>query len=112
MHAGKAADAVVAGASGSAFAQQRKPRTEYRARGGGAQAHDGAWLHDGRLLRQPTAADRHMRGIRIAMQAALAALLETEMLHRVGEIQPLPRNAGLRQRLVQQLAGGTRSSSR
>lgn len=46
-----------------------------------------------------------MAAFGIAMQAALAALLETEMLHRIGDIETLPIDPQLTERLIEQAPG-------
>src|SRR5262249_41687735 len=57
------------------------------------------------LAIEPEPAGPHFAGARPAVDAALAARLELEMLDRVGHIGPLAVEPGRRQRAVEDLSG-------
>src|SRR4051812_1434331 len=63
------------------------------------------WMHELELLAKPPAADVDFRVGRPLVQTALAAPLELEMLHRIGDIERLPREPRLFQRAVENTAG-------
>ena len=80
---------------------------EQRAGGGGAERDDERRPDQGQFLLEPPAAGTDLAGIGLFVDAALAPPLELEMLHRIGDVGPLARHAGLGQRLVEQLPGRT-----
>ena len=89
----------------AALAQHRHRPAEQLPRGGGAEGDDGARPHQRDLVLQPVQAGGGVALRRRLVDAAAAAQLEAEMLHRVGEIEPLARPAERGQRPVEQLSG-------
>ena len=74
-----------------------------------AEQHDDIRLYRHHLREQPRPARHHLCTAGCLVDAALTALGEgeLEMLHRIGDIQPVPVDSGRGERLVQQLARWT-----
>ena len=68
---------------------------EQRLRGRRAERDDQVGLDQRELLVEPPAAGLDLAGIRLRVDAALAARLELEMLDRIGDVDLLPVDAGL-----------------
>src|SRR6185369_777421 len=58
------------------------------------------------LALQPRAAGADLAGAGLLVQPQLAALQEFEVLHRVGDVVAHPRDAGVLERAVEELARG------
>src|SRR5438034_9884676 len=72
-----------------------------------SEADDCARLDDLNLRLQPRTAGVDLPGVRLLVDAALAARLPLEVLDDVGDVDPRPVDARFDQRLVEQSAGGT-----
>src|SRR3954466_5332281 len=72
-----------------------------RTRTGRAKRDDQLRLDDRALLLEPPFAALDLVGIWLLVQAALAARLEFEVLHRIGDEGLIARNAGIGERLVE-----------
>src|SRR6266481_3718112 len=70
-----------------------------------AKAHDHVRLNYSNLRLEPGTACRNLDTVRLAMNAAFAALDKLEVLDRVCDINLAPVNAGFFQRAIQELAG-------
>src|ERR1700722_13197492 len=70
-------------------------------RGRRTERDDELGLDDRELSRNPPSANLDLSGIRSLVKAALAALLEFEMLHRVGDIDVRPFDSGFGERAVE-----------
>ncbi len=79
--------------------------TEDRAGGGGAEADQDVRMDRRQLGFEPRAAGRQLGRSRRLVDPALAALLELEVLDRVGDVDSLAVEADLGQRPVEHLAG-------
>src|SRR5215813_12218531 len=73
---------------------------EDRLRGGGAEAHEHVRFDQSQLRFEPRAAGVELRGPRRLVDAALAALLELEVLDRVGDVELLARQTRFGERLL------------
>jgi len=62
-------------------------------------------VHEFQLLIQPPAVVLDLAWCRFLVDAALAALLELEVLDGIGDVDAVPIDAGLRHRPLQELAG-------
>src|SRR5262245_55885784 len=86
------------------------PRNRYvaprqRAGRGIAQRDHKTWPQSSELALQPPAAGGDFAGIRLLMDASLAARLVLEMLHHIGEVKLGAIEAGIRDGAIEQLAG-------
>src|SRR4029077_3903981 len=70
-------------------------------RGGRTERHDELRLDDLELSRNPPAANLDLAGVRALVKAALAALLELEMLHRIGDIDIRSFDSGFGERTIE-----------
>ena len=70
----------------AAHLRDRHRLAEQRLRRGRAERHDKIRLHQRQFVVQPPAAGLDLAGIRLGMDAALAARLELEVLHRIGDV--------------------------
>src|SRR3979409_339787 len=86
------------------FGDRDRP-SEHAARRGRAERHDHVRLHDGPLALQPPAAGLDLGRVRPLVPPPLAALLELEMLDRVGDEDLFAVDAGLRDGAVEDAAG-------
>src|SRR5712691_2639219 len=82
-----------------------KPRSDHGLRSGRSEADDDARLDDIDLRLQPWPAGSDLRGIRLLVDAPLAARLPFEVLHHVGDIDAAAIDARFLQGLVQEVAG-------
>ena len=80
--------------------------SDQAARRGRAERHDHLRLHDRALLIEPPLAALDLVGVRLLVQPALAARLELEVLHRIGDEGLVARNAGIGERPIEQLPAG------
>ena len=78
---------------------------EQAARRARAERHDQLRLHDRALLLEPPFAALDLVGVRLLVQTALAARLELEMLHGIGDKCLSARNAGVGERAIEQSSG-------
>src|SRR5215216_39757 len=67
----------------------------------GAERDDRRRLDDGALLFEPPPASLDLIGIRTLVQAPLAAHLELEVFHGIGDEGVIARNARRRERLIE-----------
>src|SRR5579883_3161080 len=74
-------------------------------RRGCAERHDHPRRERLDFVEQPAPADPDLAGVRPLVQPPLAALRELEMLHRIGDIDPVAGEAGLAQRAIEKPAG-------
>src|SRR4051794_21597000 len=72
---------------------------------GRAERHDDLGFDQGDFLVQPPSAGLDLASIRFLMDSALAARLEFEMLHRIGDIDVRAVDAGFFERRVEHFAG-------
>src|ERR1700728_4388950 len=103
MHGDEAAQRTEANRSALALDRNRPARE--RARGRAAKRHNEARFHRSDLPRKPPAAGSDLAGIRLLVDASLAARLELEMLDCIRDVDRVARNSGFRQRAVEELAG-------
>ena len=89
----------------SALARQNDLAAHKRLCGGDSQRQDEMRADQGNLLVDPDATHLDLITIGPLVQALLAARLVLEMLHRVGEIDRCPIDAGVGQRAIEQAAG-------
>src|SRR5205085_6925646 len=89
-----------------AVLHQLELRAEHRLRGRRTEADDDLRLHRAQLRLEPRAARFDLRHARFLVDAPLAPRLPLEMLHGVGDIHLMARNARSVQRLVEHRAGG------
>ncbi len=75
--------------------------------GGGAERQDHARPEQAPLGAQPPTAGDHLAPVRGLVQATLAPQLMLEVLHGVGDVKPGAVGAGLGQRPIEHLSGGT-----
>src|SRR3979490_2280908 len=75
--------------------------------GGRAEGDNDVQLDESELELKPDPASRDLRGVRPLVQPALATCAPLEMLHSVGEIDALSVDAGLRQRLIEDMTRRT-----
>ncbi len=73
----------------------------------GAERDDELGVHEFQLLVEPPAIVPDLACRRLLVDAALAALLELEVLDGVGDVDAVPIDAGVRHRPLQELAGGS-----
>jgi hypothetical protein len=72
---------------------------------GCAKSDDEPWAYGFDFVKQPVPAYLDFAGVRAFVQAPLAARLKLEMFDRVGHVNALAIDAGLRERPIQQEAG-------
>ena len=89
-----------------AFARDAKLPAEERLGGGSAEADEHTRLHDLELRLQPRPAGGDLGHVRLLVDAALAACDPLEVLDDVGDVDGLPVDAGVLERLVEELPGG------
>ncbi len=77
---------------------------EHRLRGAGAKHDDDLWRDQREFAFEPRRAGANFADIRLLVQAALAARLEFEVLHRIGDVGAAAVEAGFRQRAIEKLA--------
>src|SRR5262249_10879800 len=90
-----------------AIAADAELRAEQRLRGCGAETHDATRRDECDLAVEPRPARGNLAGVRLLVDAPLAARLPAEVLHHVGDVSVRSLDAGLGQCSLQQLAGGT-----
>src|ERR1051325_9275612 len=76
-------------------------------RGGAAKTDQNARLDERQFRLPPRSARSDLEAVRLLMKAAFAARLPLEVLHRVRHITLRTIHAGLRERAIEQAAGGT-----
>jgi len=81
-----------------------KLRSDHRLGGGRSEADDDARLDDIDLRLQPWPAGIDLRGVRLLVDAPLAARLPLEVLHHIGDVDAAAIDARFLQRLVQEIA--------
>src|SRR4051794_2098345 len=91
----------------AAVLRQTKVGTEYRLRGRRTKQAEHIGADDGELAFPPLPACPDLGAVRLFVDPHLAAPLELEVLHRVGEIHIGARDAGLLERFVEEAAGGS-----
>ena len=64
-------------------------------------------LHDLEFMVEPPAAGIDLARVRLLVDAPLAARLILEVLHRIGDVDRIARDAGDFQRAIEHLAGGS-----
>src|SRR5688500_1033942 len=106
MNRGDGLRAERAGQQLAALLHQLEPGPHDRLRGGGAETDDEGGLDGSELRLEPRAARLDLRRARLLVDAPLPSRLPLEMLHRVGDIDLVARDAGVRERLVEHRAGG------
>src|SRR3979409_134146 len=87
------------------FGDRDRP-SEHAARRGRAERHDHLRLHDGALALEPPAAGLDLGRVWPLLQPPLAALLELEMLDRVGDEDLFALDAGIRHGAAEDGAAG------
>jgi hypothetical protein len=98
---------VVAEPGPAAGAGDRDRLAGERQDGGGAEGHDELRAHQLQFLHEPGAVMLHLAGGGLRVDAPVAALLELEVLHRIGEVGLGPLDPSLGERAGQELARGT-----
>src|SRR5207244_7685308 len=74
---------------------------------GGAEGHEDSWGDETELPVEPGPAGGDLGGVRLVVDAPLAARLPLEVLDRVRHVHLLAVDAGRFERLVEHAAGGT-----
>jgi hypothetical protein len=90
----------------AALAREAEAGAEQRLRGGGAEEDQRLRLDDPQLCEQPRQARVDLRLLRRLVDAALAALLELEVLDHVGDVDVGASDADPLERLVELAARG------
>jgi hypothetical protein len=73
----------------------------------GAERHGQSWLDEVQFLIQPPFAGFDLARVRLLVQPLLAARLELEVLHGVGDADARTIDAGVREGTIENLAGRT-----
>src|SRR5258706_1873178 len=106
MEGGQHVGQALAGLDPAALPGDAEPGPEERLGRGGAEGHDERGLHRGELALEPLVAGLDLALCRGLVQAAFAARLPLEVLHRIGDVELRPVEARLMQRLVEDAPGG------
>ncbi len=91
------------------FAAQMRHRfraAERAADRGRTERHDQSGLEQGAFAIEPPTAGADLAGVGLFVQTALAARIEFEMFHRIGDEAFVAGDAGALKRGVEELAGG------
>ena len=81
--------------------------SEKRLRGRRTQAHKGAWPDDRQFRLEPRPARPNLRDPRLSVDASLASWLPFEVLHDVGHVDTIPRDADRFERLIEYSSSGS-----